>query len=143
MAAPRVGSYSPKSGVLAGRIFLGAPGTTQAYNRYQDARAQVLGFANYRDQRQAAKSSVFRGLVTSEAQKTGGKVSLQKREQFLRGIAQNQRIETVVEGKRVSYRKVLDVDVTDHRIGGSLDRYLQAIGRRTANDWWAPGETPH
>ncbi len=138
MAAPRVAAYSPKTGILAGFTFTGTPGTTQAYNRYQQARAHALGFSSYREQRATARSSIFKNLLAGE--KT--KVTPQRREDLLKAVAENRRIETVQQGKRVTFRQALDVDFSDHRVGGSYDLYLQRIGRRTGLEEWLPGETP-
>lgn len=145
MAAPRGATYAPKSGPLAGLTFTGTPGTTQAYNRYQQARAHTLGFSSYRHQRTVAKSSIFKGLLSGFTNKEnqGKKLKAAQREDLLKALAERQRVETVVEGNKVTIRHGLDVDFKDHSVGGSYDLYLQRIGRRTGNEEWMPGETPH
>jgi hypothetical protein len=143
MAAPRGATYQPKSGPLAGRIFVGTPGTSQAYNRYQEARSHHLGFASYRDERSAKQSPAYKALISGERTRTGKPVNAQQRTGLLRIFAQERKIETVVEpGKRVRFRSTLDVDFSDHRRGGSYDMYLRRIGRRVGNEEWLPGETP-
>lgn len=142
MAAPRGGTYVPRSGALAGLTFTGTPGTSQAYNRYQQARAHSLGFASYSHQRNVTKGSVFKGLLTSFFNKEGRKPSSGERENFLKALGERQREEAIQKGGK-SYKKyVLDVDFKDHSKGGSYDLYLQRIGRRTGNEDWNPGETP-
>jgi hypothetical protein len=143
MAAPKSATYAPKSGLLAGRVFVGTPGTSQAYNRYQEARAHRLGFSSYADQRKARQSPALKGLLTSEQNRLGRKPPQNIIDRLMSAFAQNRRMETVVErGKPVRTRQVLDVNQADHTRGGSLDRYLIAIGRRTGNELWLPGETP-
>jgi hypothetical protein len=142
MAAPKGASYTPKSGPLAGRIFVGTPGTSQAYNRYQQARSHVLGFPSYRVERQARKSNEFRAIIAQETHTSGKRVSVQRRTDLLRAFAQHQRIETVQQGTKVTQRFGLDVDINDHTRGGSYDMYLRSIGRRVGNEEWLPGETP-
>jgi len=143
MAAPRGASYSPKTGILAGRIFTGTPGTTQAYNRYQQARAHALGFSSYSHQRQVSKSSIFKGLVTSFTQRDNApKTTNAQREEALRILGERQKQEIVQKGNRRYSRYVMDVDFSDHTRGGSYDMYLRRIGRRTGNEEWLPGETP-
>lgn len=58
MAAPR-GDYTPKSGPLAGQTFRMQPGDkpTSPYNRYQNARAQALGYQSYPKQRAVEQGS--------------------------------------------------------------------------------------
>jgi len=139
MAAPRGDFYSPKSGPLAGMIFRGTPGTSQAYNRYQQARAHALGFSSYSQERRTRQSSIFKNLLAGEKTKP----SVARRTDLLKAIAENLRIETVEEkGKGLKFRNALDVDFTDHSKGGSYDLYLQRIGRRTGLEDWNPGETP-
>ena len=138
MAAPRGAFYSPKSGLLSGMTFTGTPGTSQAYNRYQQALAHALGFSSYGEQRKAQKSNIFRNLLAGEK----GRVTQSRKYDLLKALAENTRTETVVEGKRVKYRQALDVDFTDHSVGGSYDMYLRRIGRRIGNEEWLPGETP-
>jgi hypothetical protein len=52
VASPR-GAYTPKSGPLAGQTFELRPGDspTSPYTRYQSARAQALGYQDYRQER--------------------------------------------------------------------------------------------
>lgn len=143
MAAPKGASYSPKSGPLAGLIFTGTPGTSQAYNRYQQARAKALGFSNYGHQRQAQKSSVFKGLVTTFMQKSGSnRPTNAHREEALRVLGERQKVEQVQVRGRFKNQYSLDVDFNDHSRGGSYDMYLRRIGRRVGNEDWNPGETP-
>lgn len=140
MAAPRGATYTPRSGPLAGRTFVGIPGTSQAYNRYQQARAHTLGFSGYRQERLARQSTRYRQLIGQESRDEP--VSRQRRFDLLKAFGQQQRIETVVEGGKTRRRYTLDVDWNDHKPGGSLDKYLQAIGRRNGTEDWNPGETP-
>jgi|GraSoiStandDraft_4_1057263.scaffolds.fasta_scaffold00709_6 hypothetical protein len=143
MAAPRGAAYTPKSGPLAGRTFVGTPGTTQAYNRYQQARARALGASSYSEERRIRQIPEYRALLQQEYHLGGRQnVAPQRRQQLFQVFAQNRRIETVESGGRIRQRVALDVDLTDHSVGGSLDRYLQAIGRRSGNEAWLPGETP-
>jgi hypothetical protein len=143
MPAPRGDRYIPKSGPLMGRIFTGTPGTTQAYNRYQQARAHALGFSSYRHQRQVQQSPIFRGLLTDLGNKNSGKrPSNAQREDMLRALGERQKVEAVQRKGRTIQRFKLDVDFTDHSRGGSYDLYLQRIGRRIGNEEWLPGETP-
>lgn len=143
MAAPRGASYSPKSGPLAGSIFTGTPGTSQAYNRYQQARAHTLGFSSYSHQRNVAKGSIFKGLVTSFMNKdNAAKPSNVHREEALRVLGERQKQEAYEKKGKMYQRYVLDVDFKDHSRGGSYDLYLQRIGRRVGNEEWLPGETP-
>lgn len=142
MAAPRGATYAPRSGPLAGLTFTGTPGTSQAYNRYQQARAHSLGFASYSHQRTVTKGSVFKGLVTSFFKKEGRKPNAQERENYLKALGERQKQESKQKGTKMYKRYVLDVDFSDHTKGGSYDLYLQRIGRRTGYEDWNPGETP-
>lgn len=142
MAAPKGASYTPRSGPLAGRTFVGTPGTTQAYNRYQQARSRALGLSSYAEERQVRQIPEFRALLQQEYHISGENVPRARRQELLQVFAQNRRVETIVQNGRLRRRVRLDVDVSDHSIGGSLDRYLQAIGRRSGNESWLPGETP-
>jgi len=142
MAAPKGASYTPKSGPLAGRTFVGTPGSSQAYNRYQAARSRALGFGNYTQERAARQSPRFKQLIGQE--KAAGNLTVQKRTSLLRAFGERQRIETVEDPTtgKVRRRFSLDVDFSDRSRGGSYDIYLRAIGRRTGNEDWNPGETP-
>ena len=63
MAAPK-GDYTPKSGPLAGRTFHMQPGDapTAPYNRYQQARAEALGFEGYSQERREIHEPIFKHL---------------------------------------------------------------------------------
>lgn len=146
MPAPKGVTYTPKSGPLAGRTFVGTAGTTQAYNRYQQARARVLGFSGYAEQRRVMNTPQTRALFTSLKERPlQGPQLPTKVEQ--RTFLQRQVGEFFGSGRGTFlYRGTggtIDVDVNDHTIGGSFDRYLIAIGRRTGTETWLPGETPH
>jgi hypothetical protein len=139
MAAPRGAVYAPKSGPLAGRVFMGQEGTTQAYNRYQQARAKALGFSNYRQERIARQSPVYKAIVAGDKAKDIP-LNNQRRTTLLQALAQRQNIVVDPVTGRKTYK--FSVDQKDHRRGGSLDKWLQAIGRRTGQEPWNPGETP-
>jgi hypothetical protein len=143
VAAPRGAVHTPKSGILAGRSFVGTPGTTQAYNRYQQARSHALGFASYSEQRKARSSPAFRGLITSEQKKSGKKsITGDVLDKLLKAFSEHGSVKQVQRGPKRVKGYSLDVDFSDHTVGGSYDKYLQAIGRRTGNEEWLPGETP-
>lgn len=143
MAAPRGATFTAKSGPLAGLTFTGSEGTSQAYNRYQQARAHALGFSSYRHQRTVQKGSIFKGLLTDLFNKGGGKKpSTAQREDILKALGERQKTEVIEKRGRMYNRYILDVDFSDHSYGGSYDMYLRRIGRRTGNEDWAPGETP-
>lgn len=143
MAAPKGATYAPKSGPLAGMTFVGTPGTSQAYNRYQQARAHALGFSSYSHQRTVQRSSIFKGLMSDLFNKTGGKPTNAQREDILKALGERQKQELLPNKQgKLRNRYVLDVDFSDHSRGGSYDLYLQRIGRRTGNEQWLPGETP-
>lgn len=142
MAAPRGPVYQPRSGPLAGLTFTGTPGTSQAYNRYQQARAHALGFSSYSHQRQVQKGSVFKGLITSLFNQGGKKPTNAQREDILKALGERQKQEQINVKGKTRLRYLLDVDFSDHSRGGSYDLYLQRIGRRTGNEEWLPGETP-
>jgi hypothetical protein len=130
MPAPRGATYVPKSGPLAGRVFTGQEGTTQAYNAYQAARArEVIGVPSYRAERQLRQSQAAKALFTADRKSVHyggvGKLQPQRRTELLQILVQHK-----------------DVDMQDHRRGGSLDNFLRALGRRAGNETWAPGETP-
>lgn len=142
MAAPKAGTFTARTGPLAGLTFTGTPGTSQAYNRYQQARAHALGFSSYSHQRQVQRGSVFKGLLSGLTQGGTVKPTPAQREDILKALGERQKVEQVNVKGRLRNRYKLDVDFTDHSRGGSYDMYLRRIGRRTGNEDWNPGETP-
>jgi hypothetical protein len=130
MAAPRGASYvaGPDS-PFPGRVFRGRAGSSQAYNAYQKARAQALGYRSYAEQKKTQQSAAYRALITTErkAERFGKAGKL--------GSGDRARLANI-------FAQFRGQNTQDRSIGGPLDRYLRALGRRTGNETWAPGETP-
>jgi hypothetical protein len=130
MPAPRSATYvaGPNS-PFPGRVFTGTPGTSQAYNQYQRARSQALGFSTYREQRTFQQTSAWKGLVTAETKRgkfgAVGKLGNAARSQLLNIAA-----------------KYRGQNLKDRSYGGVLDQYLRELGRRNGTETWRPGETP-
>lgn len=127
MPAPH-GSYTaPASSPLAGQIFRGTGSRTSGYNQYLQANAKALGYDNY-NQQKAARIGARRIFVEEKAASrfgVAGKLTPQSRMQLNQIIAQ-------FRGQ----------DMKNRQIGGPLDRFLQALGRRTGNETYPVGETP-
>lgn len=139
MAAPSGSTYTPKSGPLAGRTFTAPPGApkTAAYNQYQQARAKALGFSGYRQERQVRAQSALIYKQERAAGRFGapGTLPVQERTKLTRILGDF--LQPIMTGFRDPLTGKLDT-----RIGGSLDRYLQALGRRSGTETWPVGETP-
>lgn len=139
----RTGTYTPKSGPLAGQLFTGTPGTTQAYNRYQQARARALGFSTYTEQRRLAATlntptpfgSVFQQVRKGTHFGEAGQLTAQHRVEVM------QALQPFWNGRTIDLNDPI-TGQPDRRIGGKLDLYLRALGRRQGNESWAPGATP-
>lgn len=154
--APRVrsyvttGTYTPKSGPLAGQTFTGAPGTSQGYNLYQQARARALGFLSYGEERRArtAYAHIFRTEKDMPRFGQVGTLNAQHRTEIMQNIAKYWSKEhgTVDTYLRDSNGELIlganGKPVQDKSYGGKLDMYLRGLNRRTGTETWAPGETP-
>lgn len=136
MAAPKNATYVPKSGPLAGQVFTGMPGTSQAYNQYQQARARALGFSGYREERQIREVSrgIFTGERNADRFASPGRLPGSARTEIT-GILGKYK-EDIKNGFRLPNGRV------DRRIGGRLDMYLRDLGRRDGTETFPPGESP-
>lgn len=118
MAAPKRKEYVAKSGPLAGIVFEGKEGTSQAYNKYQQALAKEYGFTSYSRQRRITRSYAFQQSVTNP--ETGRRVVGESRERLLRAYAP-------IANLRKDQRDDLSPD-------GPLAKALVALGRRSVHD---------
>lgn len=129
MAAPKGTRFVAKSGPLAGIIFEGTAGTTQAYNKYQKARAIALGFSSYSAQRRVTASPEYKRTIanTQRSLRRGQNMSDERARitQAYAGLFQ------LPDNARV-----------DRTPDGALARLLVALGRRKPDDTWNVGDTP-
>ena len=127
MAAPRGTFVAPRHSLIAGQVFTAPSSSTAGYNAYLQANARALGFRNYSEQKAVRKSA---GTLFSQEQRAGrfgrpGQLPPAERTRLTQILGQ-------FRGQ----------NLRDKSVGGPLDRYLQALGRRTGKETFPVGETP-